>query len=57
MAANFGGFEAVSRMTWQEFALARQYLVEREIGTRLREAKAVEDAKAKRAKKELERKR
>ena len=34
-------------MTWQEYALARQLLVEERIGTRVREAKAVEDAKAK----------
>lgn len=36
-------------MSWQDYALARQYLVEESIGTRIREAKAVEDAKAKRA--------
>lgn len=31
-------------MTWQDYALARQYLVETRIGTRVREAKALEDA-------------
>lgn len=36
-------------MTWQEYALARQFLAEEFIGTRIREAKAVEDAQAKRA--------
>ena len=44
-------------MTWQEYALARKYLVEREIGTRIREAKALEDAKAKQARKQLEKRR
>lgn len=47
MAARFGGFDAIGRMTWQEYALARQLLVEERIGTRVREAKAVEDAKHK----------
>jgi hypothetical protein len=32
-------------MTWQDYALARQLLVEKYIGTRVREARAVEDAK------------
>ena len=36
-------------MSWQDYALARQYLVEERIGTRLREAKAIEDARAKAA--------
>ena len=31
-------------MTWQEYALARQLLVEERIGTRLREDQAREDA-------------
>jgi len=34
-------------MTWRDYALARQYLVEERIGTRIREAKAIEDAQAK----------
>jgi hypothetical protein len=34
-------------MTWQDYALARKYLVETRIGTRIREAKAIEDAQAK----------
>lgn len=53
MAAEFGGFAAIEAMTWQEYALARQYLVEHRIGTRLREQRAIEDAKAKAAKKAL----
>ena len=36
-------------MSWQDYALARQLLVEESIGTRIREAKAIEDAKAKRS--------
>lgn len=36
-------------MTWQDYALARQNLVETRIGTRVREAKAVEDATAKKS--------
>lgn len=36
-------------MSWPDYALARQYLVEETIGTRLREAKALEDAQAKAA--------
>jgi hypothetical protein len=34
-------------MDWPEYAGARQYLVEHRIGTRIREAKAIEDAQAK----------
>ena len=30
-------------MTWQEYALSRQYLVEERIGTRVREAQRAED--------------
>jgi hypothetical protein len=33
-------------MSWQDYALARQFLVETRIGTRIREAKALEDAQA-----------
>jgi hypothetical protein len=36
-------------MDWPEYAAARQMLVEERIGTRVREAKALEDAKAKAA--------
>lgn len=46
MAARFGGFTAISLMTWQEYALARQLLVEERIGTRIRESQANEDAQA-----------
>ena len=35
-------------MSWQDYALARQYLVEHRIGTRLREQRTAEDAQAKR---------
>lgn len=34
-------------MSWEDYAAARQLLLEEHIGTRLREAKAIEDAKAK----------
>jgi hypothetical protein len=54
VAAEFGGFDAIDRMTWEDYALARQYLVEHRIGTRLREQRAVEDAQAKAAKKALD---
>lgn len=37
-------------MTWQDFALACQLLVEERIGTRIREAQAAEAAKFKSAK-------
>ena len=40
-------------MTWQEYTLARQLLVEERIGTRIREAKAIEDAKHKASAKAL----
>lgn len=40
-------------MTWTEYALARQLLVEERIGTRLREAEAIEKAKAKASRKAL----
>lgn len=42
-------------MTWVDYALARQFLVEERIGTRIREAKAVEDAQAKAAAKHIPR--
>lgn len=54
MAEAFGGFEAVDRMTWQDFALARQFLTERHVGRPHREAKAREDQIAKQAKQALE---
>ena len=37
-------------MTWKDYALARQLLVEERIGTRIREAQAAEDRKFKSAK-------
>lgn len=40
-------------MSWQEYALARHLLVEERIGTRLREAAAIEKAQAKAAQKHL----
>jgi hypothetical protein len=49
VAAEFGGYAAVDAMTWQDYSLARQYLVEARIGTRKREAKAREDALARQA--------
>lgn len=42
-------------MTWQDYALARQLLVEERIGTRIREAKAAEDAQARKSAKHLPR--
>ncbi len=42
-------------MTWQDYALARQLLVEERIGTRIREAQAAEHAKFKSAKTKLPR--
>jgi hypothetical protein len=57
VARHFGGFAAVDRMTWQEYALARQMLVEERIGTRIREAQRVEDAKFRKSKKALEKRR
>jgi hypothetical protein len=44
-------------MTWQEYALARQYLVETRIGTRIREAKAIEDEQAKASRRALSQRR
>lgn len=40
-------------MTWHEFSLARQQLTEEFVGTRLRAAKAQEDAAVKQARKRL----
>lgn len=37
-------------MTWHDYALARQFLVETRIGTRIRQAKRDEDAQARSAK-------
>ncbi len=37
-------------MSWQDYALARQHLVEHRIGTRIRQNKAVEDAKVRKSK-------
>jgi hypothetical protein len=42
-------------MSWEEYCLARQLLVEERIGTRIREAKAIEDAKHKASAKHLKR--
>jgi hypothetical protein len=53
VASEFGGFEAVKRMTWEEYSLARQFISEKYVGSRIREAKAVEDAQAKAARKNL----
>lgn len=44
-------------MTWQEYSLARQYLVETHIGTRIREAKAIEDEQARASRKALQQRR
>jgi hypothetical protein len=33
-------------MDWEDYSLARKYLVEHRIGTRIREQKAIEDAQA-----------
>jgi hypothetical protein len=40
-------------MDWRQFALARKYLVEHRIGTRIREQQAVEKAQARASKKAL----
>ena len=40
-------------MTWPEFAAARQLLVEEQIGSKIREAKRVEDQTAKATRKRL----
>lgn len=45
MAHAFGGFEAVERMSWKDYSLARQLLSEERIGTRLREAQHLDDQK------------
>lgn len=42
-------------MTWVEYAAARQHQVEHRIGTRIREARAIEEAQARKAKKALSR--
>ncbi len=42
-------------MSWQDYALARQLLVEERIGTRIREAQQAEAAQLKKAKSELPR--
>jgi hypothetical protein len=47
--ARYFGWSAVAgpdRMTWPEYALARQYLVEERIGSKVREAQALERAQA-----------
>jgi hypothetical protein len=40
-------------MTWQEYALSRQYLLEERIGTRVRESQAAEDELFGRSKKAI----
>lgn len=42
-------------MTWEEYSLARQLLSEERVGTRVREAKHIEDAKFKASTKKLQR--
>lgn len=42
-------------MTWPEYALARQLLSEERIGTRLREAQHIEDARFQSSSKALQR--
>ncbi len=42
-------------MSWVDYGLARQYLLEKHIGTRIREAQQVEAAHAKSAAKALRR--
>lgn len=42
-------------MTWHDYSLARQYLLETHIGTRVREAQREEEAAVKHAKKHLRR--
>lgn len=44
-------------MTFEDYALARQYLVEHRIGTRLREQKRTEDQQAHKAKQAITRRR
>lgn len=53
LARAYGGYGAVDAMSWEEYALARQLETELAIGTVIRHAKAVEDAQAKRAKKNI----
>jgi hypothetical protein len=61
VAAEFGGFDAVARMSWQEFALARAYLTEKRIWSprraQEREAAALEEAQAKASRKALNQRR
>lgn len=40
-------------MTWEEYALARQLLVEEHVGTLIREARRAEDHAAKQARKNV----
>lgn len=50
--ARYFGWAAVvgpHRMTWPEYALARQYLVEELIGSRVREAQEIERAHARKS--------
>lgn len=42
-------------MSWEDYSLARQLLVEERIGTRLREAQHLEDAKFKASTRNLQR--
>jgi len=44
-------------MSWQDYSLARQYLLEFRIGTRVRESKHAEDAHAKRSQAAIQRSR
>jgi hypothetical protein len=56
--ARYFGWSAVSgpdRMTWSEFALARQFLVEERIGSKVREAQELERAKARQSARNLQR--
>jgi hypothetical protein len=47
VAAEFGWAAISSQpMDWEDYSLARKYLVEHRIGTRIREQKAIEDAQA-----------
>lgn len=42
-------------MSWQDYSLARAYLAEAKIGTRLREAQHIESAQASASRKAVER--
>jgi hypothetical protein len=56
--ARYFGWSAVSgpdRMTWAEFALARQYLVEERIGSKVREAQEIERMQARESAKNVRR--